>query len=169
MIKAGDFTEWLDSKPPFSVVYISFGSVVNLKQEQATEIAYGLMSSDRSCGSLGHLMKKFPRSHLFYLMIFWWRLVIKVKVVQWSQQQWVLAHPSVACFMTRCRWNSVLEVLANGVPVLAFPQWGDQFTNAKCLVDEFKVGIQMDRGEAGSRIILPGKNYQMFARGNKWS
>lgn len=114
MIKAGDFTEWVDSKPPFAVVYISFVSVVNLKQEQATEIAYWLMISDRSCGSLGHLMKKFPRSHLFYLMLFWVKVGDKGKVVQWSQQQWVLAHPSVACFMPHCRWNSVLEVLANG-------------------------------------------------------
>lgn len=71
--------------------------------------------------------------------------------------------PSFCCLFH----DSLPLELSVGVPVLAFPQWGDQFTNAKCLVDEFNVGIQMDRGEAGSRIILPGENYQMFARGNK--
>lgn len=44
-MKADDCIEWLDSKPETSVVYISFGSVVYLKQQQVDEIAYGLLNS----------------------------------------------------------------------------------------------------------------------------
>ncbi|KAH7833267.1 hypothetical protein Vadar_004673 [Vaccinium darrowii] len=39
------------------------------------------------------------------------------------------------------------------MPVVAFPQWGDQVTDAKYLVDVFKVGIRMCRGEADDRVI----------------
>lgn len=46
-----------------------------------------------------------------------------------------------------------MEALTSGVPVVAFPQWGDQVTDAKYLVDVFKVGIRMCRGEADNRII----------------
>ncbi|PWZ19716.1 Cinnamate beta-D-glucosyltransferase [Zea mays] len=53
----------------------------------------------------------------------------------------VLAHASTACFLTHCGWNSTLETVAAGVPVLAFPQWGDQCTDAKFLVDELRMGV----------------------------
>ncbi|KAM0012825.1 putative cinnamate beta-D-glucosyltransferase [Helianthus debilis subsp. tardiflorus] len=74
-------------------------------------------------------------------------------VVQWSPQAQVLSHPAVCCFVTHCGWNSTMEALSSGVPVVAFPQWGDQVTNAKYLVDEWKVGIRMCRGEAEHRVI----------------
>lgn len=73
--------------------------------------------------------------------------------MQWSPQEQVLAHPSVACFVTHCGWNSTMESLTSGMPVIAFPQWGDQVTDAVYLVDVFKTGIRMCRGEAEDRII----------------
>ncbi|KAI7730794.1 hypothetical protein M8C21_025020, partial [Ambrosia artemisiifolia] len=75
------------------------------------------------------------------------------KVVQWSPQAKVLAHPAVSCFVTHCGWNSTMEALSSGVPVVVFPQWGDQVTNAKYLVDEWKIGIRMCRGEAEHKVI----------------
>ncbi|KAK9071122.1 hypothetical protein SSX86_009690 [Deinandra increscens subsp. villosa] len=154
LIKAEDCMEWLDSKPPSSVVYISFGSVVNLRQEQMTEMAYGVLNSgvsflwvirndvtttEQSAGRLpeGFLKEADDRG----------------MVIQWSPQARVLAHPSVSCFMTHCGWNSTLEALSSGIPVVAFPQWGDQVTNAKYIVDEWKVGIMMCRGEAQHKVI----------------
>ena len=46
-----------------------------------------------------------------------------------------------------------MESLTSGMPVIAFPQWGDQVTDAVYLVDVFKTGIRMCRGEAEDRII----------------
>ncbi|KAL8129230.1 hypothetical protein V2J09_018385 [Rumex salicifolius] len=43
----------------------------------------------------------------------------------------------------------MVEALASGVPMVAFPQWGDQLTDAKFLVDVFGVAVRMDRGEHG--------------------
>lgn len=75
------------------------------------------------------------------------------KVVRWSPQEQVLAHRSIACFVTHCGWNSLMEAIASGVPVVAFPQWGDQVTNAKYLVDVYGVGIGMCKGEAANELI----------------
>ncbi|KAK4384516.1 Cinnamate beta-D-glucosyltransferase [Sesamum angolense] len=77
----------------------------------------------------------------------------KGKIVKWCPQEQVLAHPSTACFVTHCGWNSTMEALASGVPVVAFPQWGDQVTNAKFLVDVLKVGIRLGKGEAEGKIV----------------
>lgn len=46
-----------------------------------------------------------------------------------------------------------MEALSSGVPVVAFPQWGDQVTDAKYLVDVFKVGVRLCRGEAEGRLV----------------
>ncbi|KVH93315.1 gallate 1-beta-glucosyltransferase-like [Cynara cardunculus var. scolymus] len=154
LIKADDCLEWLDSKQPSSVVYISFGSVVNLSQEQLTEMAYGVLNSgvsflwvmrkgDTFNGvKSGRLPEGFSEA-----------AGDKGMVVQWSPQTQVLSHPAVSCFVTHCGWNSTMEALSSGVPVVAFPQWGDQVTDAKYLVDEWKVGIRMCRGEAENRVI----------------
>ncbi|KAD6795309.1 hypothetical protein E3N88_06205 [Mikania micrantha] len=153
LIKADDCLEWLDSKQPSSVVYISFGSIVSLNEEQVGEMAYGVLNSGVSflwvmrtdaisTGEPGRLPVGFMEE-----------AGERGMVVQWSPQAQVLAHPAVSCFVTHCGWNSTMEALSSGVPVVAFPQWGDQVTDAKYLVDEWKVGIRMCRGEAEHRVI----------------
>ncbi|KAK9071124.1 hypothetical protein SSX86_009692 [Deinandra increscens subsp. villosa] len=153
LIKADDCLEWLDSKPPSSVVYISFGSVVSLSQEQVTEMAYGVLNSGvsflwvmrtgaTSTGESGKLPEGFLEE-----------AGERGMVVHWSPQAQVLTHPAVSCFVTHCGWNSTMEALSSGVPVMAFPHWGDQVTDAKYIVDEWKFGIRMCRGEADHRVI----------------
>ncbi|XP_056160770.1 gallate 1-beta-glucosyltransferase 84A24 [Syzygium oleosum] len=153
-MKADDCIGWLDSKPAGSVVYVSFGSVVYLQQDQWDEIAYGLLNS----GVNFLWVMKPPHKDSGYTVLtlpegFLEKAGDKGKVVQWSPQEQVLAHPAVAAFVTHCGWNSSMEALASGMPVVAFPQWGDQVTDAKYLVDVFKVGVRMCRGEAEDKLI----------------
>ncbi|KAI3885838.1 hypothetical protein MKX03_017958 [Papaver bracteatum] len=77
----------------------------------------------------------------------------KGMVVEWCPQEQVLAHPAVSCFMTHCGWNSSMESLSSGVPVIAFPQWGDQHTNAKFLVDVYQVGLRMKKNTSESHGV----------------
>lgn len=148
-MQAEDCVNWLNTKPASSVVYISFGSIVYIKQEQITEIARGLADSGLSFlwafkkpgKDLGLAPVSLPDGFLE-------EISDRGKVVQWCSQDKVLGHPAVSCFMSHCGWNSTMEALAMGVPVAAFPIWGDQVTDAKYLVDEFKVGVRMCRGEA---------------------
>ncbi|MCL7046238.1 hypothetical protein MKW94_015463 [Papaver nudicaule] len=63
-------------------------------------------------------------------------------VTRWCRQLEVLAHKAVGCFVTHCGWNSTLEGVSLGVPMVAMPQWTDQTTNAKCIEDVWRVGIR---------------------------
>ncbi|CAM0874353.1 unnamed protein product [Alopecurus aequalis] len=70
-------------------------------------------------------------------------------VVEWCDQVRVLSHPSVACFVTHCGWNSTLEAVTCGVPVVAAPSWSDQPVNAHLLEEEWGVGVRADRDADG--------------------
>eukprot|EP01018_Ginkgo_biloba_P028166 Gb_35630 [translate_table: standard] len=152
----------LDSKPRSCVVYVSFGSMVQMSQTQVQEIAMGLLESqqlfvwvmrddivnyDRSVVLPEGFLKKTKDQGL---------------VVLWCSQVSVLSHPAIGGFFTHGGWNSTLESLSLGVPMLVFPQWYDQNTNRMLIVKQWKVGIELedhrneginvDRGEI-SRVV----------------
>ncbi|GMJ12826.1 hypothetical protein like AT4G15480 [Hibiscus trionum] len=148
--------EWLDSKPALSVIYISFGTVVYLEQEQVDEIAQALLSLTPGISFLW-VMKPPPKETDLPIHTlpdgFLENVGDNGKIVQWSPQEKVLTHPSVSCFVSHCGWNSTIESLSCGVPIVAFPQWGVQVTNAVYLVDVFKTGMRMSRGAVENRIV----------------
>lgn len=149
-----DCIGWLDSKPRGSVVYISFGTIVYIKQQQVEEIAYGVLNSGVSFlwvmkppdVAFGYKLHVLPDGFLE-------KVGARGKIVEWCPQEEVLGHPSVGCFVTHCGWNSTVEALSCGVPVVAFPQWGDQVTNAKMMVDVYGVGVRLCRGAAEDKVI----------------
>ncbi|CBI24718.3 unnamed protein product, partial [Vitis vinifera] len=69
--------------------------------------------------------------------------------VKWSPQLEVLANEAVGCFFTHCGWNSTVEALSLGVPMVGMPQWTDQTTDAKFVEDVWKVGIRVRVDENG--------------------
>ncbi|KAL1342866.1 hypothetical protein HN51_029342 [Arachis hypogaea] len=152
--KSENCVEWLNSREPRSVVYISFGSLVYHPQEQIDEIAHGLLESEVS---FLWVLKLPPKDWNVKPHVLPEGFVEKTaergKVVQWSPQEEVLSHPSVACFVTHCGWNSTMESLASGVPMLTFPAWGDQNTNAKFIVDVFGAGIRLGYSQAENKIV----------------
>lgn len=89
----------------------------------------------------------------FYCFLVFYILGERAKVIQWCPQEHVLEHPSTACFVTHCGWNSTMEALSSGMPVVTFPQWGDQVTDAKYLVEVFGVGVSLSRGETEEKLI----------------
>ncbi|MED6221493.1 hypothetical protein PIB30_055366 [Stylosanthes scabra] len=147
--------EWLQDKPKGSVIYVSFGSTVPFDEEQMREIAYGLRNSNKyflwvvRASEETKLPKDFEKKSE------------KGLIVTWCSQVKVLAHEAIACFVTHCGWNSVLETLSLGVPTIAIPKWSDQITNAKYVEDVWKVGIRAPiddeekivRGEALNNCI----------------
>ncbi|KAL2506134.1 UDP-glycosyltransferase 74E2 [Abeliophyllum distichum] len=136
--------KWLDSREIGSVVYVSFGSVASLKEQQMEELAHGLMMSN--CYFLWVVRaseeNKLPPN-------FTSMASEKGLVLNWCPQTDVLDHRAVACFMTHCGWNSTLEALSSGVPLIAMPQWVDQTTNSKLIEDEFNVGLRVKADENG--------------------
>ncbi|XBH64946.1 hypothetical protein VPH35_118618 [Triticum aestivum] len=137
---AAESKAWLDDRPARSVVYVSFGSLATPDRAQVAQVAEGLYTS-------GHPFLWVVRASET------WKLpegfVDKVKskgrglFVTWSPQLEVLAHPAVGCFVTHCGWNSTVEALSIGVPMVAVPQWSDQPTNAKYVQDVWHVGVHV--------------------------
>ncbi|XP_022866242.1 UDP-glycosyltransferase 83A1-like, partial [Olea europaea var. sylvestris] len=70
-------------------------------------------------------------------------------IVSWAPQQKVLSHPSVACFLSHCGWNSTVEGVSNGVPFLCWPYFADQFFNQTYICDHWEVGLELDRDARG--------------------
>lgn len=136
--------DWLDSRETCSVVYVSFGSLSTLKEKQIEEIACGLKRSNHYFLWVVREFEKekIPSSFLD-------ETSEKGLVVTWCPQLQVLAHKAVGCFMTHCGWNSTLEAMSLGVPMVAMPQWADQTTNAKFVADVWRVGVRVKVGEEG--------------------
>ncbi|XP_004968267.2 cinnamate beta-D-glucosyltransferase-like [Setaria italica] len=158
---------WLDAQAPRSVVYASVGSVVVLSAEEVADMAHGLASTDRP-----FLWVVRPDTRPLIPDGFLDAVAGRGMVVPWSPQERVLAHPATACFLTHCGWNSTLETVAAGVPVVAFPQWGDQCTDAKFLVDELGIGVRLRaplrREAVDAAVAGPGADATL-ARARSWS
>ncbi|CAN1307580.1 Gallate 1-beta-glucosyltransferase 84A23 [Linum perenne] len=138
-----DCIEWLNGKEASKVVYVSMGTVVSLQPDQRDELAHGLINS-----GLPFLWVVRPnREEEESDFVLPDGLGVNGKVVRWAPQREVLAHQAVGCFVTHCGWNSTLEVIAAGKPVVACPIFADQVTNAKFLVDVYEVGVRMTRHE----------------------
>ncbi|KAF2302115.1 hypothetical protein GH714_032840 [Hevea brasiliensis] len=136
--------EWLDQKPPSSVIYISFGSISALSQKQMDNLAMGLKNSNRPFLWVIKPREKNSEEKGGELpATFLEETKGRGMVVTWCSQEKVLMHQAVACFITHCGWNSALETVVAGVPVIAYPGWTDQPTVAKFLVDVLKIGSRI--------------------------
>ncbi|XP_058200920.1 crocetin glucosyltransferase, chloroplastic-like [Rhododendron vialii] len=147
--KTKDYTLWLNSKPESSVIYISFGTILNFPKSQMEEIARGLLETRRPF--LWVIREKENKDE--EKEEDWLRCMEELEqqgnIVPWCSQLDVLSHPSLGCFVTHCGWNSTLESMSSGVPVVAFPHWSDQGTNATMIVDVWKIGVRVGKNEEG--------------------
>ena len=123
---------WLDGKEARSVVYVSYGSHAAAGADKIKEFASGLAR----CGS--------P-----YLWVLRSDLAAGVEVgenglvVPWCAQEAVLAHPAVGLFVTHCGWNSILETVIGGVPVLGWPMISEQTTNCRQVSTAWNIGAEL--------------------------
>ncbi|KAL3524783.1 hypothetical protein ACH5RR_013155 [Cinchona calisaya] len=136
--------KWLDERDIMSVVCISFGSAAVLGEEQMEELARDLIRSN--CNFLW-MVRASEESKL--PVNFKSEVQEKGLVINWCPQLDVLAHKAVACFVTHCGWNSTLEALSSGIPLVAFPQMIDQMTNAKFVADVWQTGVRVQANDKG--------------------
>lgn len=143
---------WLDKQEHKSVVYVSFGSIVAISEAEFLEIAWGLVNSNQPFlwairpGTIrgSEWLEPLPSGFLE-------NLGERGYIVKWAPQEQVLKHPAVGAFWTHNGWNSTLESVCEGVPMICMPSFGDQKINAKYASDVWKVGVQLEskleRGE----------------------
>ncbi|XP_054814941.1 anthocyanidin 3-O-glucosyltransferase 5-like [Prosopis cineraria] len=166
---------WLDRQPAGSVIFVSFGSGGTMSEAQMEEIASGLELSEqrfiwvvrpphKEDNATGHgsffkigknmdnSLKKFTsRTHESGLV-----------VPMWAPQSEILEHSSVGAFMTHCGWNSTLEAITNGVPMIAWPLYAEQKMNAAALTEELGVAVRVKGGNKGE--VVERKEIQRLIR-----
>ncbi|XP_039139643.1 UDP-glycosyltransferase 71K1-like [Dioscorea cayenensis subsp. rotundata] len=157
--KKHECIKWLDEQPKKSVVFLCFGSMGCFDKEMVKEIALGLEKSEQrflwalrtpskenalipSDADLGEVLPEGFLERTREKGLVW---------PSWVPQLSVLAHTAVAGFVTHCGWNSVLESLWYGVPMLAWPLYAEQHMNAVMVVREMGVGLELkvDRKNGG--------------------
>ncbi|KAF7145046.1 hypothetical protein RHSIM_Rhsim04G0104800 [Rhododendron simsii] len=118
--------EWLDKQSPKSVLYVSFGTTTAMADEQIKELAHGYVERVKEFGMV---------------------------VRDWAPQVDILEHPSTGGFMSHCGWNSCLESITMGVPLLAWPMHSDQPRNAFMVTNVLKVGLAVTTWEQREQIV----------------
>ncbi|KAJ3706031.1 hypothetical protein LUZ61_009736 [Rhynchospora tenuis] len=136
-----DYLKWLDTYPDNSVLYVSLGSFLPLSPTELKELSMGLMLS-------GHpFIWAIKGVNFLQIVSESLKGYEKGLIVPWCEQCTVLSHRSVGAFITHCGWNSTLEALNCGVPMVVYPLMWDQFPNAKMVVEDWGVGLSIRSGE----------------------
>lgn len=132
---------WLDKQKPESVAYISFGTVTSPPPNELIAIAEALIESGFSFlwALRDDLKARLPNE-------FTEKIRENGKLVSWTPQVEVLGHSSVGVFVTHCGWNSLLESIAGGVPMICRPFFGDQRLNGRMIEDVWKIGAIVNGG-----------------------
>ncbi|XP_058739289.1 UDP-glycosyltransferase 83A1-like [Vicia villosa] len=145
---------WLDKQEPQSVIYVSFGSLVVMDQNQFNELALALDLLDKP-----FLWVVRPSNdnkvNYTYPNDFHGN---KGKIVGWAPQRKILNHSSIACFISHCGWNSTIEGVHAGVPFLCWPFLADQFLNKSYICDVWKIGLELEKDDKGFILRQEIKN-----------
>nr|UXB92761.1 glycosyltransferase [Helleborus thibetanus] len=160
--------EWLDKQPPSSVIYVSFGTLTSVSDEQITELAIGLESSEHR---FIWVLRDADRGNIYEGEVrkpqlpegFEERVKVGMIVRDWAPQLQILAHPSTGGFMSHCGWNSCMESLSMGVPIAAWPMMFDQPGNALLITDVLEAGLQV-REWARRGEVIPSASIESSIR-----
>ncbi|PIA45537.1 hypothetical protein AQUCO_01600020v1 [Aquilegia coerulea] len=139
-----DCLKWLDSRQQQSVLYVNFGSTTVMSSQQLIEFAWGLANSkhpflwvirpDLVIGEAAVLPAEFTEETADRGMI-----------SGWCPQEQVLSHSSTAGFLTHSGWNSTMDTICSGVPILSWPFFGDQTTNCRYSCVHWGIGMEIDK------------------------
>ena len=153
---------WLDSMKPNSVIYVCFGSLSEMLASQLVELALALESSDYPFiwvikrGKYSEELENWLVEENFEEKIKGRGLIIR----GWAPQVQILSHLATGGFLTHCGWNSTLEGISAGVPMITWPMFAEQFYNEKLLVEVFRIGVSVgvktsaDYGEEKDRVLV---------------
>ncbi|KAL8250764.1 hypothetical protein R6Q59_034457 [Mikania micrantha] len=163
--KEQDCFEWLQSKEPYSVIYVNFGGSTLMPLEDLIEFGWGLANSnhyflwiirsDLVIGESAVLPPEFEQH-------------IKERgfIASWCSQEKVLNHPTIGGFLTHCGWGSTIESLSAGVPMICWPYFWDQQINCRCVCKEWEVGLEMGSKVSRDEVKMLVQEL-MGERGNK--
>ncbi|XP_057450210.1 scopoletin glucosyltransferase-like [Lotus japonicus] len=142
-LKERVFFNWLDSQKPNSVVYVCFGSIANFSETQLKELATGLEASGHQFIWVVRRSKHSQDQDVEWLPEgFERRMEGRGVIIRgWAPQVLILDHEAVGGFVTHCGWNSTLEAVCAGVPIVTWPVCAEQFYNEKFVTEILEIGV----------------------------
>lgn len=144
---------WLDTKDANSVVYVSFGTLTSFSTGELRELARGLHLSGKNfvwvLRGAGAESSEWMPEDFAELMERGERGFI---VRGWAPQMLILNHAALGGFVTHCGWNSTLEAVSAGVPMVTWPRYADQFNNEMLIVEVLKVGVSIGAKDYASSV-----------------
>jgi UDP:flavonoid glycosyltransferase YjiC (YdhE family) len=166
--------QWLDKQEPRSVVYVNYGSITVMTEQHLKEFAWGLANSkhpflwivrpDVVMGDSAILSEEFYEE-----------TKERGLLANWCPQDQVLAHPSTGVFLTHCGWNSTVESICGGVPVICWPFFAEQQTNCRYACTTWEIGMEVnedvkrDEIEALVKEMMEGdKGKAMRQKAEEW-
>ncbi|XP_019169295.1 PREDICTED: scopoletin glucosyltransferase-like [Ipomoea nil] len=133
---------WLNSKNPNSVVYVCFGSMSIFSAAQLREIAAGLEASGQPFIWVVKQNMKEEEMKEWMPEGFEETMQDRGLIIRgWAPQVLILDHEAVGGFVTHCGWNSLLEGVTAGVPMVTWPLSAEQFFNEKMVTQILKIGV----------------------------
>ncbi|KAJ6426150.1 hypothetical protein OIU84_026685 [Salix udensis] len=136
--------EWLDDQPPSSVMFLCFGSNGSFREKQRI-VGHRFLWSLRKPPPAGKWEP--PSDYADFQEIlpkeFLNRTAKIGKVIGWAPQVDILAHKAIGMFASHCGWNSILESIRFGVPIVAWPLYAEQQFNAFQMVIELGLAVEI--------------------------
>lgn len=143
--------KWLDSKRPNSVVYVCFGSLSNFPASQLREIAIGLEASGQEF--IWVVRGRGMDENEEWLPEGFEKRAKGLIIRGWAPQVMILDHEAVGGFVTHCGWNSTLEGVCAGVPMVTWPIFAEQFYNEKLVTQVLKIGVAVGSPKWNRTIV----------------
>lgn len=158
--------DWLDTKSPNSVLFVNFGCITVISAKQFVEFAWGLAASGKE-----FLWVTRPNLVVGETMVvpteFLAETADRRMLTSWCPQEKVLSHRAIGGFLTHCGWNSTLESLCGGVPMICWPCFSEQPTNCKFCCDEWEVGIEISRDVKRDEVEMVVRELMDGEKGKK--
>uniref|UniRef100_A0A0D9W818 Glycosyltransferase n=1 Tax=Leersia perrieri TaxID=77586 RepID=A0A0D9W818_9ORYZ len=155
--------DWLDKQPAASVLYISFGSMSSLREDQVVELAAALSASkqrfiwvlrDADRGNIFTDSGESENRHANILSGFCKQTEgTGLVITGWAPQLEILAHGATAAFMSHCGWNSTMESMSHGKPILAWPMHSDQPWDTELVCKYLKAGLVVRPWEKNGEVV----------------
>ncbi|KAF3968554.1 hypothetical protein ACB098_11G120000 [Castanea mollissima] len=162
-VEESDCLRWLGNQPHGSVLFVCFGSGGTLSYDQTNELALGLELSgqkflwvvrtpNNESADAAYLSDQtlYNNPLAFLPKGFVERTEGQgLAVPSWAPQAQVLSHGSTGGFLTHCGWNSSLESIMQGIPLIAWPLYAEQKMNAVLLAEDLKVALRPKTNKNG--------------------
>ncbi|KAK4491121.1 hypothetical protein RD792_001845 [Penstemon davidsonii] len=156
---------WLDRKRPNSVVYVCFGSMASFTSAQLRETAIGLENSGQNF--IWVVRKGKEESEDWLPEGFEERVKDKGLIIRgWAPQVMILNHEAIGAFVTHCGWNSTLEGVCAGVPMVTWPVFAEQFFNEKLVTEVLRIGVSVGN-KKWQRVASEGVSGEAVAKAVK--